>query len=481
MHVLYQHKREALMSDGDCSRSSDRSGYHIRTSGGASATAGQSETAVEAGEPPADPPSNQSSSIHSHGEDVSRIPLEEHQEAPEEEEVVWLHGDPDVDDDTVDENVTDTSSIAFKQRLKRQRKVELTPKEKIKHNLTVVAAICAGVIVAIVKFIAAAFTGSMAMLSEGIHSLVDAINDSLMLVGQRGSNKPPDLEHPFGYGRAVYFYTFIVSVVILFFGGGFTIFEGVTSLMEGGKELGDPLIAYIVLAIGVAIEGVSLTIALRDVNRHREDMSISEYIRDSKSPTSFTVLLEDTAAVLGMVFAFAGIALSVAFNNPAFDSIASILIGALMASFAIVLVRETTSLLIGEGLTPEDIENVVYIVEEDPAVIKCGRVLSMYMGPNDLVLNLDVTFDDELDEGDILQAIDRLEAELVDDFPECSAIFIEAESLNQVYRQRLDRRLAFEEIEEEEDEKEEHAQGGSGAFHLLRTFTFSGPSLRRQL
>ena len=117
--------------------------------------------------------------------------------------------------------------------------------------------------------------------------------------------------------------------------------------------------------------------------------------------------------------------------------------------FAVVLVRESTSLLIGEGLVREEIEAVVFIVEEDPAVIKCGRVLSMYMGPNDLVLNLDVTFDDELDEGDILQAIDRLEAELVDDFPQCSAIFIEAESLNQVYRQRYDRHLAFKDAEED--------------------------------
>lgn len=390
--------------------------------------------------------------VHFHGRDASRIPFEKREEAQsidDSGELEWFHGDLDETDDSVDENVTDNSSIAFKQRLKALNPKPLTPKERIRKNLTVIAAVVAGVCVSAIKFFAAALTGSTAMVSEGIHSLVDAANDSLMLVGQRGSKRKPDIEHPFGYGRTLYFYTFIVSVFILVFGGGFTIFQGVSSFLAGGNEIGDPFVAYLVLALGLVIEGVSLTIALRDVNRRRGDMGIWEYIRDSKSPTSFTVLLEDTAAVLGMVFAFVGIALSVALKNPIYDSIASILIGVLMTLFAVVLVRESTSLLIGEGLVREEIEAVVFIVEEDPAVIKCGRVLSMYMGPNDLVLNLDVTFDDELDEGDILQAIDRLEAELVDDFPQCSAIFIEAESLNQVYRQRYDRHLAFKDAEED--------------------------------
>lgn len=392
------------------------------------------------------------SSVHFHGQDVSRIPLEQSEEASHKAdagELEWFHGDLDETDDSVDENVTDNSSVAFKQRLRALNPKPLSPKEQIRKNLTILAAVFAGVCVATIKFVAAALTGSTAMVSEGIHSLVDAANDSLMLLGQRGSKRKPDIEHPFGYGRMLYFYTFIVSVFILVFGGGFTIFQGVSSFLRGDNEIGDPFVAYLVLALGLVIEGISLTIALRDVNRRRGDMGLWEYIRNSKSPTSFTVLLEDTAAVLGMVFAFVGIALSVALHNPVYDSIASILIGVLMTLFAVVLVRESTSLLIGEGLVREEIEAVVFIVEEDPAVIKCGRVLSMYMGPNDLVLNLDVTFDDELDEGDILQAIDRLEAELVDDFPQCSAIFIEAESLNQVYRQRYDRHLAFKDAEED--------------------------------
>lgn len=399
----------------------------------------------------------QQDNAHLHGQDSAHIPFEQRYERTKhtqqtseaESETEWLHGDPDTTDDTVDENVTDNSSVAFKRRLKALNPQPLSPAEKIRRNLTVIAAIVAGVCVAGIKFAAAAVTGSSAMASEGIHSLVDAANDSLMLLGQRGSKKKPDIEHPFGYGRTIYFYTFIVSVVIFVFGGGYTIYHGVHALIHGGNEIGNPLVAYIVLILGALIESVSLVIAFRDVNRRRGELGIWEYIRNSKSPVSFTVLLEDFAAVMGMIFAFVGITLSVVLENPMYDAIASILIGALMAAVAVVLVRESTSLLIGEGLSSEEIMAVVFIVEEDPAVIKCGRVLSMYMGPNDLVLNLDVTFDDELDEGDILQAIDRLEAELIDDFPQCSAIFIEAESLNQVYRQRYDRHLALKDADQD--------------------------------
>ncbi|MCR5582791.1 MAG: cation diffusion facilitator family transporter [Eggerthellaceae bacterium] len=369
-------------------------------------------------------------------------------DSPEEEQV-YIHGDLDEEDDSIDDNVADTDSIAMRRHRARKRAKPLSPAEQLKRNRTVISAVAAGVIVSVIKFITAAFTGSVAMLSEGVHSLVDAANDSLMLVGARGSKRQPDLEHPFGYGRMVYFYTFIVSVVILLFGGGFTIMQGISALQSPETGVENPVVAIVVLLVGTAIESVSLSIAFREVNQARGDDSLMEYIRTSKAPTSFTVLLEDTAAVLGMLFALAGIVATALTGNGTYDAIASIAIGALMAIFAVVLVRETSSLLIGEGLDRDEIEDIVFIVEEDPAVIKCGRVLSMYMGPKDMVLNLDVTFDDELDEGDILQAIDRVEAEIVDDYPQCSAIFIEVESLNQVYRQRADRALAFQEAEED--------------------------------
>lgn len=367
---------------------------------------------------------------------------------------VWIHGDLDEDDDTVVDNVKDTSSVAFKRRLERKREKAPTPKEVVKSNFTVIAAVFAGVIVSCVKFLASILTGSMAMFSEGVHSLVDACNDSLLLIGSHASKRKPDIEHPFGFGRELYFYTFVVSVIIFLFGGGFTIYHGVESLLHGGNVIESPAVAYAVLLIGIVVEGFSFSVAVRDVNEARAGMSVKEYVRNSTSPTSITVLLEDTAAELGMIIALLGVFFSTWLGIPQIDSIASIVIGALMASIALVLLRETRSLLIGEGLRREEIEDVVFIVESDPAVIKCGRVLSMYMGPNDLLLNLDVTFDEELDEGDVLHAIDRIEAEVIDEYPQCSAIFVEAESLNQVYRQRYDRRMAFEEEDEREKERE---------------------------
>ena len=230
----------------------------------------------------------------------------------------------------------------------------------VRNNFTVIAAIVAGVLVACVKFLASAFTGSVAMFSEGVHSLVDACNDSLLLIGTRASKKKPDVEHPFGFGRELYFYTFVVSVVIFFFGGGYTIVQGVNSLLSGGNVVEDPLVDYAVLLIGIVIEGFSFSVAWRDVKRARQGRSLFDYIRDSKSPTNFMVLMEDTAAELGMIIAMLGISLSLALGIPQLDSLASIIIGLLMAFVAVVLLRETRSLLIGEGLVREEIEDVVH-------------------------------------------------------------------------------------------------------------------------
>lgn len=372
----------------------------------------------------------------------------------DEEEQVWIHGDPDDDDDEIDHNVIDTYSVAFQRREERRNAPNPTPREIVLSNFTVVAAVVAGMLVSGVKFAASFFTGSVAMFSEGVHSLVDAINDSLLLVGSRVSKKEPDVDHPFGYGRELYFYTFVVAVVIFLFGGGFTIYRGVSAFLAGGTVVESPMVNYVVLLVAIVIEGFSFVVALRDVNNSRQGQPLFEYIRESKSPAKFTVLLEDSVAELGMIIAFAGIFFSLQLGIPQLDSIASIIIGLLMAIVAMLLLRETRSLLIGEGLTREEVEDVVFIVEQDPAVIKCGRVLSMYMGPTDMLLNLDVTFDDELDEGDVLQAIDRIEGELIDDYPQCSSIFIEAESLNQVYRQRHDRRKVFEAGDDDEESRE---------------------------
>ena len=346
-------------------------------------------------------------------------------------------------------NVADVDSAEARARRRRETQANISASEKLKSNATVVVAVFAGVVTSLVKFIAASITGSSAMFSEGIHSMVDALNDSLLLVGGKKAKRPPDVKHPFGYAREEYFYSHTVALVIFVLGGGFAIYEGIQNVLAGGHPIENPLINYIVLAIGIAFEGFSLSVAVRTVNKARGDMNIAKYIRESKSPTNITVFLEDSAAVGGMVVALVGNIASTLTGNYLIDAWASVIIGAIMAFIAIVLLRETRSLVIGEGLTIDEVNEIVYLVENDPATVKCGRVLSMNLGPEDLLINLDVTFQDDLEEGGVLMAIDRIEAEIIDEFPQASRVFIEAESLNQVYRQRRDRKLVFQLYEEE--------------------------------
>ncbi len=353
------------------------------------------------------------------------------------------------DNITVNANVADVNSAEARARRRREMEANLSASEKLKSNVTVVVAVIAGVVTSLVKFIAASITGSSAMFSEGIHSMVDAINDSLLLVGSKLAKRPPDVKHPFGYGPEEYFYSHTVALVIFVLGGGFAMYEGMRNVMAGGNPIENPLINYIVLGIGIAVEGISLSVAVRTVNKARGDMSIVKYIRESKSPTNITVFLEDTAAVAGMAVALVGNILSTATGNYVIDAWCSVIIGAIMAFIAAILLKETRSLVIGEGLAADEVGEVVFIVESDPDVIKCGRVLSLYLGPEDLLMNLDVTFRENLDAGDVLVAIDRIEDEVMGEFPQATRVFIEPESLNQVYRQRRDRRLAFEAYEAE--------------------------------
>ena len=348
-------------------------------------------------------------------------------------------------------NVADVDSAEARARRRRENQANLSASEKLKSNATVIVAVFAGVVTSLVKFIAASITGSSAMFSEGIHSMVDAINDSLLLVGSKMAKRLPDVQHPFGYAREEYFYSHTVALVIFVLGGGFAIYEGIQNVLEGGHPIENPLINYIVLAIGIAFEGFSLSVAVRTVNQARGDMNIMKYIKESKSPTNITVFLEDSAAVGGMLVALIGNIASTLTGCYVIDAWASVIIGCIMAAIAILMLRETRSLIIGEGLTKDEVNEVVFLVESDPAVVKCGRVLSMYLGPNDLLINLDVTFREDLVEGGVLTAIDRIEEEIIDEFPQASRVFIEAESLNQVYRQRRDRKLLFQAYEEEKD------------------------------
>lgn len=296
----------------------------------------------------------------------------------------------------------------------------------------VIAAVLANIAIGVVKFIAAAISGSSAMISEGIHSIVDSGNGLLILFGMKRAERKPDLEHPFGYSQELYFWTLVVAVMIFALGGGVSMYEGIHRIMEITPEtkLGDPTLNYVIIAISAVIEGVSLSVALREFNAARGNVKPLRFIHEAKDPSLFTVVLEDTAAEIGLALAFLGTLLGQLTGNPYFDGIASVLIGVLLACVSIILLREVKGLLIGEGLNGEELRRLARIVEANPNVRKCGRILSLYLGPHDLLVTIDVTFEDAVDRESIDHTIDSIERAIVAAFPQTTRIFIEPENLD---------------------------------------------------
>ena len=301
--------------------------------------------------------------------------------------------------------------------------------------IAVIAAVAANIAIGVVKFIAAAISGSSAMFSEGIHSFVDSGNGLLILLGIKRSERPADIHHPFGNGKELYFWTMMVSILIFALGGGMSIWEGVKAIQSIGPDtkLGDPTMAYIILAISAVIEGVSLSIALRQFNKARGTTKPLDFIREAKDPSLYTVVLEDSAAQSGLIVAFLGVFLGHTFDNPYFDGAAAVLVGLILCTVATILLRETKGLLIGEGLNSSEIEEVRSIVESDEAVEACGRILTMYMGPHSLIVTVDAGFSPDCTAGQVLKAIDRIEAKIVERFPQTETVFIEAEGIKQIH------------------------------------------------
>lgn len=304
-------------------------------------------------------------------------------------------------------------------------------------TVAVIAAILANIAIGVVKFIASFISGSSALFSEGVHSIVDSGNGLLVLLGIHRSKKPANFEHPFGYGKELYFWTMVVSIMIFALGGGVSMWEGVHAVRAVGPEtkLGNPTMAYIVIIITMIIEGISLTVALRQFNAARGSKGPIRFIREAKDPSLYTVVLEDAAAESGLVIAFLGVFLGHLLDNPYCDGIAAICIGVLLAAVAVILLHETKGLLIGEGLSVSEIEEVRRMVEADEAVVRCGRILSLYMGPNDLVITVDANFDPAAPADEVLAAVDRIESGITGRFPETKSVFIEAESLGTVTAQ----------------------------------------------
>jgi cation diffusion facilitator family transporter len=298
-------------------------------------------------------------------------------------------------------------------------------------KIAVIAAVIGNLLIAIIKFIAGALTGSSAMISEGIHSLVDTGNGGLVLMGMRRSTAPADAEHPFGHGKELYFWTLIVAVSIFGIGGGMSVYEGIIHLLNP-VHVDNPWPNYIVLAIAATVEGTSFIIAMRQLNAVRGKVGVARYIRTSKDPSLFTVVFEDSAAMLGLIVAFFGIWLGQLTGSPFFDGAASVIIGLILMSVAFLLARESKGLLIGEGVEPVVLADMREIVGAEPDVDGVGDLRTMYFGPDDLLVNLDVAFRAGLPAEQIYEAVGRIEGALKAAYPEIGRIYIEVDSLKDV-------------------------------------------------
>jgi len=295
----------------------------------------------------------------------------------------------------------------------------------------VYAAIAGNAVIAASKFVAAAVTGSSAMLSEGIHSVVDTGNGALLLLGLRRSRLPADDLHPFGHGKELYFWSLIVAVLIFGVGGGVSAYEGVLHLRHP-QPIEHPVWSYGVLAIAAVFEGASFAFALRAFRRVQGERGVWEAIHRSNDPSTFTVLFEDAAALLGILAAFVGVYVGHRYRAPWADGVASLTIGMLLASVAVVLAYESKELLVGEGADPELVARIRRLVLEDPAVREVSRILTMHLGPHTLLVAMDVRFDTEAPA--IAGATARLERAIRDAQPDVGPIFIEARDLRAVER-----------------------------------------------
>jgi cation diffusion facilitator family transporter len=292
-------------------------------------------------------------------------------------------------------------------------------------RIAVYGAIAANVAIAATKFVVAGITGSSAMLSEGIHSAVDTGNGVLLLIGRRLSERKATPEHPFGHGKELFFWSLIVAVLVFGLGGGLSMLEGIQHIMNPAP-MRDPKWNYFVLFAAAIFEGTSFTVALRVFLREKGDRPFWAALHASKDPMTYTVLGEDFAALAGLAVAALGIFISHYYNLPQADGAASIAIGVILAGVAVLLIREARGLLIGEGIRPDTAAAIRELLGRHPLVRSVGPLLSMYIGPEQVLLTLDVEFDPKASAASISKAVRSLEQEIRARFDKITRIYIEA-------------------------------------------------------
>ena len=297
---------------------------------------------------------------------------------------------------------------------------------RLRKDIVLYGALAANVGIGIAKFVAAAITGSSSMLSEGFHSCVDSLNQILLLYGQHRAKRPADKEHPFGYGRELYFWAFVVALLIFTVGAGVSFYEGWHHIGHP-EPLRDPLVNYIVLAISLALEGSSWMLALREFRHARGGLGWWQSIRQSKDPAGFIVLFEDSAAIAGLLIAGLGVWASHALNRPDLDGWASIAIGCVLALVAIFLARESKGLLIGERAEPGVVAEVYKLVDGHPAIASVNHVRTIHTAPESVFVAISADFHDQVTMGEGEQLIEEIERKLKAALPMLSSIYIRPE------------------------------------------------------
>ncbi|MER8748346.1 cation diffusion facilitator family transporter [Mesorhizobium sp. M1050] len=288
-------------------------------------------------------------------------------------------------------------------------------------------ALAGNLAIALTKFAAAFFTGSSAMLSEGVHSLVDTGNGSLLLYGMHRAARPADHTHPLGHGRELYFWSFIVALLVFAVGAGVSFYEGVIHIMAP-EPVANVKVNYLVLGLSFLFEGSSWLVALKEFRNQKGKEGWLRAVQSSKDPSVYTVLFEDSAALLGLIVAFAGILAAELLGMPELDGAASIGIGLILGATAIFLARESKGLLIGEPASPEVQRQVLAIAQQDPAVQRANGVLTVHMGPAEIVAGLSIEFEDHLTAPEIEACVERLEARLQKEMPEITRLFVKPQT-----------------------------------------------------
>ena len=285
------------------------------------------------------------------------------------------------------------------------------------------AALAANLAIALTKFAAAWWTGSSAMLSEAVHSTVDTANQGLLLLGLRRAARPPDRTHPFGYGMELYFWAFVVALLIFALGGSVSIYEGLRKLSHP-EPIEDPWVAFVVLGACIVFEGLSFRVAWRELKVRYPGVSPLAAIKASKDSSVFAVLLEDSAALIGLGLALWGLLLVYLLDAPVFDGLASVAIGGVLVMTAVFLSRETLSLMTGESASREVLDEVQAVVRADPRVTEVQELLSLHLGPQDILLAMAIDFADELASPEIELAATDLTRALTRAHPSIKRVFL---------------------------------------------------------